>query len=133
MIGKPEWFKRRKYGGWGLYPVDWRGWVYIICFMIPFVVFQSLPYWGINVKLAVTGVWLVVLVFDTLDIMAKMKKDERERIHEALAERNAIWVVTIVLAIGLAFQVAVSEPLLPAWSAVTVEVEASVVEPEVEV
>jgi len=26
MIGNPEWFQRRKYGGWGIFPKTWQGW-----------------------------------------------------------------------------------------------------------
>lgn len=29
MFGKPEWF-RRKTRGWGLRPVNWRGWAYAV-------------------------------------------------------------------------------------------------------
>ena len=30
MIGKPSWFQRRKYGGWGLFPRVWQGWAYLV-------------------------------------------------------------------------------------------------------
>jgi hypothetical protein len=35
------------------------------------------------------------------DVMWKLKKDEREKIHEAIAERNAAWEMMFVLVIGL--------------------------------
>src|SRR3989344_3475445 len=80
MIGKPNWFVRRKYGGWGLFPATWQGWVYLVIF----------------------------LVADTIDIMIRIKKDERETLHEALAERNALWVIIFILAAGIAYQAAQS-------------------------
>ncbi len=108
MIGKPEWFQRRKYGGWGLHPKDWRGWVYILAFAIPIIVFQAIPIWNLEFRLVITGIWALILIIDTIDLFIKLKKDEREKIHEAIAERNAMWTISAILAIGIAFQVAVS-------------------------
>jgi len=54
MIGKPEWFKRRKYGGWGIFPKTWQGWVYIAAIIIPFMVFNALPFWSEKTKMIVT-------------------------------------------------------------------------------
>lgn len=108
MIGKSDWFERRKYGGWGLHPKDWRGWVYVLFFIIPLIIFHSIPYWSTKTRLIATGIWALILIIDTIDIMSKMKKDEREKIHEAIAERNAIWAITVILTIGLAYQIAIS-------------------------
>ncbi len=108
MIGRPEWFERRKYGGWGLHPKNWKGWAYITIIIIPFVIFHSLPYWSFTTRVIVTILWGVFLVIDTIDIMARMKKDEREKIHEAIAERNAVWGMSVILAIGIAYQIAAS-------------------------
>ena len=107
MLGKPEWFKRRKYGGWGLTPASWKGWLYIGIIMLPFVVFQALPYWTAEVRFAVTGVWILVLVVDILDIMFHLKLDEREKVHEAIAERNAAWFMVAILVIGLGYDLIV--------------------------
>ncbi len=108
MIGKSEWFERRKYGGWGIHPKNWKGWTYILAFIIPLIIFQSLPFWDTKTRLIITGIWAIFLIADTIDIMIKMKKDEREKVHEALAERNAMWAITIILTIGLAYQIAIS-------------------------
>ena len=37
-----------------------------------------------------------------------MIKDEREKIHEAIAERNAMWTMIIVLIAGVGYQAASS-------------------------
>ena len=107
MIGKPEWFARRKYGGWGLFPKTWQGWLYIIIAATPFFVFQFVG-WGNKARMTATIVWGIVITVDFFDIMIRLKKDERENIHEAIAERNALWAIIIVLVIGVAYQAAVS-------------------------
>jgi small basic protein len=106
MIGKPEWFARRKYSGWGLTPKTWQGWAYILAMIVPLIVFQAMPYWSAEIRVAVTIVWVVVLAVDIFDIMIHLKIDEREKMHEALAERNAAWFMVVVLAIGLAYELA---------------------------
>lgn len=103
MIGKAEWFQRRKYGGWGLQPKTWQGWVYIACFILPLLIFHILPFWSTQLRLIVTGFWALLLIIDTLDIMRKLNLDERERFHEAIAERNALWGVLVVLVIGMGY------------------------------
>lgn len=108
MIGKPDWFKRRKYGGWGLYPAKWQGWVYIAAFVLFIFIFQSIPYWNVTTRIIVTCAFVLILLIDTIDIMFRLKKDEREKIHEAIAERNAMWIMVFVLAFGLAYQIAQS-------------------------
>ena len=104
MIGQPEWFTRRKYGGWGLHPKTWQGWVYIALMMIPFVVFQALPYWDNQTRVYVTIGWLLFLGIDVLHVMSRLKKDEMEFRIEAIAERNAAWVMVGVLVAGILFQ-----------------------------
>jgi hypothetical protein len=49
-----------------------------------------------------------VLVADTVHMMFQIKKDERETLHEALAERNALWTMITILVIGLAYTTAES-------------------------
>lgn len=108
MIGKSEWFERRKYGGWGIHRKTWQGWLYIIAIIIPLIIFHSLPFWNTTTRIIVTGIWAVFLIVDVTGIMISMKKDEREKIHEALAERNATWTITVILTIGLAYQIIIS-------------------------
>jgi len=104
MIGKPEWFERRKYGGWGLHPKNWKGWTYTVTFMIILLGFHLIPFWSTLTRTIFTGVWALILIIDTLSIMAQMNLDEREKIHEAFAERNALWGVLAVLIIGFIYE-----------------------------
>jgi len=103
MIGRPEWFERRKYGGWGLHPKTWQGWVYIAVFLIPFAVFHSMI-WDDSTRIFVTIVWLGILLLDVVHIMINLKRDEREHKIEALSERNAAWTMVLIAAIGVLYQ-----------------------------
>jgi hypothetical protein len=98
MIGKPEWFERRKYGGWGVRPKTWQGYLYLVIIFIPFIIFQALPYWDAETRTVVTIGWLVFLLLDVTHIMMSLKRDERELKIEALSERNAAWVMVLILA-----------------------------------
>jgi hypothetical protein len=101
IIAKPEWFTRRKYGGWGLGIKTWQGAVYFAAMFIALIVLLQLAGDSSQTKLLVTGVWMAFLLVDVFDIMWKLKKDERERIHEAIAERNAAWGMMIVITLGI--------------------------------
>jgi hypothetical protein len=46
-----------------------------------------------------------LLLVDVFDIIWKLKKDERERIHEAIAERNAAWGMMVVIILGIFVEV----------------------------
>ncbi|HIH09414.1 MAG TPA: hypothetical protein HA254_01975 [Candidatus Diapherotrites archaeon] len=108
MIGKAEWFHSRKYTGWGLSPKGWQGWAYPIAMALPPLAFSALYGGPAEIRMAVIGLWVVILALDTIDIMANLKKDEREAAHEAIAEGNVAWFMVVVLAIGVAFEVASS-------------------------
>jgi hypothetical protein len=101
MIGKPQWFKVRKYGGWGLTPATKEGWFYIGIFIVIVCVIQNLPI-SQEIKTAITSILAIVCVLDVVDIMFHLKKDEREVLHEAISERNASWamIATIVIVYG---------------------------------
>jgi len=101
IIAKPEWFTRRKYGGWGVGIKTWQGAVYIAAIILALVVLLQIAGESTHAKLAVTGVWMAFLLIDVFDVMWKLKKDERERIHEAIAERNAAWGMMIILSLGV--------------------------------
>ncbi len=107
MIGKPEWFKRRKWGGWGVMPATWQGWIYFALIVTILFIVQYLPV-SENGKMITIGVFALIILADTIDIMIRMKKDERETIHEAIAERNALWTIIFILAGGVAYQTAKS-------------------------
>ena len=55
-------------------------------------------------RIAMTVIWVVIIGIDVTDMMIRSKNDEREKMHEAIAERNAAWFMAIVLSIGLAYQ-----------------------------
>lgn len=121
MLGKPEWFQRRKYGGWGLTPKTWQGWAYTVVMFAPILLLQAFGASG-ETLFAVTLAWTLFVCFDVIDIMAKLKKDEREVHIEAIAERNSAWAMVAVVVIGLGYQTASSvvkntlevDPFLPA-------------------
>lgn len=105
MIAKASWFKRRKYGGWGVSPKTWQGWVYTAMMIIPFIIFQSLPYWNTETRLYVAIGWVVFLMLDIIPVMATLRRDEREYKNEAVAERNSAWFMVMVLVIGLLYEI----------------------------
>jgi len=122
MIGKPEWFKIRRFGGWGITPDSWQGWVYLAFIIFPFVIFQALPYWSEEVRRMITTVWMVFLLVDVTDIMVRLGKDEREKIEEAIAERNAAWTMVVVLVSFLLYRMlsaAVKNQVDIDWTAAT--------------
>ena len=101
MIGKAEWFKIRKFGGWGITPATKEGWWYIAGITVPIVIFQSLPWWSEEIRMVVMLIWVGIILIDVLEIMVRLKKDEREKLHEAVAERNAAWWMIAVITVGL--------------------------------
>jgi hypothetical protein len=105
MIGKAEWFQRRKYGGWGISPKTWQGWVYIGLILIPFIFFQAMSFWSTQTRLIVTGIWIAFLIVDVTHIMLTLNRDEGEYKIEAIAERNAGWFMALVLVIGIVYQI----------------------------
>ena len=105
MIGKAHWFGRRKYGGWGISPKTWQGWVYMAIVILPYIVFQALPFWDNITRLIVTVLWLSFLMVDVNHIMFTMKRDEREYKMEAISERNAAWFMVLVLVVGVVYQI----------------------------
>lgn len=104
MIGKKEWFRRRRYGGWGISPRTWQGWVYVLAIIAIFVLLQNLPLGEAKNNLIATGVFAVLVIVDCLEIMFRLPMDEREKIHEAKAERNALWVMLTILIAGVFYQ-----------------------------
>jgi hypothetical protein len=106
MLGKPEWFQRRKYTGWGLTPKTWQGWVYVLAIILPIVAMQY--FFPDNWKVPATLIWAGIFCIDIIYMMITFKQDERERGHEAIAERNAAWTMVVVIAIGVAYEAGVS-------------------------
>jgi len=109
MIGNPKWFNVRKYSGWGLTPNCWQGWAYIFAFIIPISIISNLninPYY----KNIFSIIIVALLIIDTLHMMSQIKKDERERLHEAIADRNALWFLLFGI-IAWAFIKQVTDPI----------------------
>lgn len=104
MIGRPEWFQRRKYGGWGISPKTWQGWLYTALLLIPFLLFQALPFWDDKTRIVVTIGWLAFVALDVTHIMLTLRRDERESKIEALAERNASWTMVLLIALGIVYE-----------------------------
>ena len=98
MIGKPQWFRFRKYGGWGLSPATKEGWIYLAVFIGLVLIAQNLPL-NNAIKTAITSTLGVILAIDVIDIMLHLKKDERETLHEAIAERNASWAMVAAMVV----------------------------------
>jgi len=107
MLGNPRWFKRRKYTGWGITPQCWQGWMYIVCLLSSVFVVYGLSVWlGLQHKyhLGVLIILVAIIIADTLDMTIKINNDERENMHEAIAERNTSWYMSFVLTIGILYQ-----------------------------
>lgn len=105
MIGKYNWFKRRKYTGWGFSPATWQGWVYVVVFILPIILLTGDGKMS-QTRIILLSIWSLIFAVDFIDIMIHLPKDERDRMHEAIAERNALWVIVLVLGVGIAFQTA---------------------------
>jgi hypothetical protein len=108
MFGKPEWFTRRKYSGWGLTPKTWQGWAYILVVAAPIAAIPQAWFLDGGLKVAAMLAWALLGCIDLLDIMAKLRKDEREAQIEAMAERNSAWAMVAVIAVAIGYQSSVS-------------------------
>lgn len=108
MIGQASWFKRRKYGGWGLTPKTWQGWTYVLIIAILGFILHNIPGLTENITTLVTYIFISIICLDLLHIMATLKKDELEVKIESIAERNAAWTMIAVISIGIAYQLAQS-------------------------
>lgn len=91
MIAKSSWFSIRKFGGWGLTPNSWQGWLYIVIFILPLIFIKN--------QIFIYS-WTALLVIDLVDVFLHLKKDERESLHEAIADRNALWAIILILVVG---------------------------------
>jgi hypothetical protein len=91
MIAKSSWFSIRKYSGWGLTPNCWQGWLYLLIAILPVIFIKN--------QIFIYS-WMALFIVDILDVFLHLKKDERDLLHEALAERNALWIMILILIIG---------------------------------
>ena len=97
MFGNPKWFCPRKFG-WGLGIKEWQGIAYILVFAAVMLLINVMPI-QLDYRLALSGIAVAVLVIDILHIMIQVysKLDEREQMHQALAERSASFVAVVGL------------------------------------
>lgn len=107
MIGKPEWFGRRKCTGWGFTPATWQGWAYVIGGVLLFFLITAIPMGG-ELRTAFLIILAVVACVDFIHIIIKMPRDERNRMHEAISERNTLWAIIAVLTAGIGYQATIS-------------------------
>ncbi|MCG2828025.1 hypothetical protein [Methanothermobacter sp. K4] len=78
----------------------WQGAAYLASVLLILIAVQLLPL-STMARTYVTAAWLVFLFIDMFDVMWKVRRDEREYIHEAVAERNAAWAMMPVLVVGI--------------------------------
>ena len=101
LIANPKWFTRRKYLGWGVGIKTWQGWAYIGIFI---TLLLSLNYIskeiGSQIPIYVTWALVGILIIDMINVMLNFNLDERDKVHEAIAERNSLWAILTVLLIG---------------------------------
>ena len=105
MIANIKWFSVRKYGGWGVVPRNGKGWLYLLIMFLPFVFLKQ--------NTTIFFVWLTFILIDLGDVMIRMKKDERERVHEAMADRNACWVMIAIILIDFLYKAIMKQPIDP--------------------
>lgn len=113
MIGKPEWFTPRKFG-WGLGLGTKESVAYVIG--IAFAVWMALAAkFPLGTRIAVAGAVVALAVLDVIHIMMGVyaRLDERERRHQALAERNASFVAVACLVSYIGFVALTSYPAAP--------------------
>lgn len=110
---KPEWFRRRKYSGWGVTPITWQGWLTLIILVAPIAFFALKMKNGaplVSIMFILFVVYFIAFMFFIFGLMSRIKSDERNRSHEAIADRNALWALIMIIAVGL-----VIEGVLPEW------------------
>lgn len=97
MIGKPEWFRPRKFG-WGLGIRSWQGIAYIMVVAALYGALFAAPLdSGLRIILAIA--LSAVVIADIMHIMYKVYSnlDEREERHQLVAERNASFTAIAAL------------------------------------
>jgi hypothetical protein len=104
MIGRPEWFERRKYGGWGYRPKTWQGWLYTLVMIAPFIIVNNYYSLGFETIMVFDILWITLFGLDAAHIIVSLRKDEREARIESLSERNAAWIMVMILAAGFFYE-----------------------------
>jgi len=73
-MNKKIWFKRRWYG-WGWYPVTWQGWIVVLAFILAVIVlaFSTFPKENLTCYFISLGILVLVL------ILICLKKGEKPK------------------------------------------------------
>ena len=76
MIGRPGWFKFRRYVGKGLMPATWQGGVYYLVFLliIVFIQIQTFINFSPSTRTILTLGTICILLLDTAHIMFQIRK-----------------------------------------------------------
>ena len=80
MFGKPNWFVPKTFG-WGLNPVTWQGWAYMLgwvgVMVVPFVVLLTRESQGGGLKVVEASIWLVAtmsaMIYDVYLILGQIR------------------------------------------------------------
>ena len=77
MIGRPDWFTKKKFGI-GIRPKTWQGWAYLLAAiaLIVFVMWQPYWDWSYQTRNTITIVLAVVVVLDAIHIMYILNKNK---------------------------------------------------------
>jgi hypothetical protein len=97
MIAKKEWFKPRIFG-WGLRPVTWEGWIYIVIAVLLIIGAINLPIpqlYGV----IIASVLMVVFLIDSLIVMFQIyaSLDEREKKYQQIIETSVSYMALVAI------------------------------------
>ena len=69
MIGRKEWFEEKTFG-FGITPVTWQGWVYVLLFItvLSFLILQGFWSWEPGTKTFVIISWVILFAADVIHI-----------------------------------------------------------------
>lgn len=102
IIAKPEWFERRKY--W-IKIKTWQGVVYTGIFFILLLTSVLIAIKTESPIFAIIyGLIFAFYIVDTHGVLWKIKRDEREKMLDAIAERNVAYGMMLILSLGLIFE-----------------------------
>jgi len=90
-----------------LVPKTWQGWVYVLAFIVLVLLVNFLPI-ALKVKLIITIIIIAIFLVDVVHILLTMPKNAEEIKQEAIADRNALWGLLVVLILGLIYQSIIS-------------------------
>jgi hypothetical protein len=104
MITNPKWFELQD-TGW-VKPKTWQAWVYIAGILLFQILIYTieLPSFSWTTRIIFDCVLFLVVCIDILQVKSKINNDERDFIHEAIAQRNSSWFMLVTIIIALNYQ-----------------------------